>query len=79
AKTNFIFLVTWSAKTLHMPDSIVPVLTYGGLPGNPYRGTVDGVITDKDNFSVTYVQEIPTWNNPSVKKDTILKYNFTRI
>ncbi len=78
-KTNFIFLITWSTKNMHMPDSLVPALSYGGLPGNPYIGTVDGTIVSKDNFTITYVQEIPTWNNPSVKKDTILRYNFTRI
>jgi len=78
-KLNFLCLVTWSDKTMHMPDSIVPSLSYGGLPGNPYRGRVNGEIISKDNFTITYVQEIPTWNNLTVKKDTTFTYDFTRI
>jgi hypothetical protein len=76
SKMNFSFLIEWSTKKMAMPDSIIPVLTFSG---NPYYGKVTGEIKSKDNFTITYKQQIPTWNNPSVKKDTIISYNFNRI
>jgi hypothetical protein len=76
---NFSFLVDWPKKTMAMPDSIIPELTYFGFPDNPYRGRVKGTIKTKDNFTITYTQEIPTWNNPTVKKDTVIVYDFKRV
>lgn len=77
--TNFQFLVTWSDRTMAMPDSLVPIQTFAVNPSVKYRGKVAGKIVSKDNFTITYVQEIPTWNNPNVKKDTVITYDFKRI
>jgi hypothetical protein len=73
---NFISLVTWSQKTFNVPDSIAPAFTYSG---KTYRGTVEGKIISKENFTMTYTQEIPKWNNPTLTVDTVLTYNFKRI
>lgn len=75
-KTDFSFLIDWSKKTMAMPDSTVPYLT---ISGEKYYGHVKGQIISKDNFTITYTQQIPTWNNPSVKKDTVITYDLKRV
>lgn len=78
-KTQFMMLVTWSAKTMHMPDSLISRTPNPFDPSSPYTGRINGEILTKDNFTITYVQQIATWNNLSVKKDTTFIYDFTRI
>lgn len=77
-KTEFMLLVDWSTKKMAMPDSILPILTFSGS-SDKYYGSVVGEIKSKDNFIVTYTQQIPKWNQPSVKKDTVIIYDFKRI
>ncbi len=71
-QNEFRFLVNWAERSLKMPDSLVQ-----NFPDTAV--SVVGSITDRNTFSVTYTHRIPTWNNPSVWKDTVYTYNFVRI
>jgi hypothetical protein len=73
AQTEFRLLVNWSALTMEMPDSMVQDI----FPDT--ARSVTGTISDKNAFTIKYTQHIPTWNNPTVWKDTIITYNFVRI
>jgi hypothetical protein len=77
-RTDFIFLVDWSKKTISVPDSTITPLTLG-MGTEKYYGKVKGEIKSKDNLVITYTQEIPTWNNPTVKKDTVIVYDLKRV
>lgn len=75
--TEFRFHIDWAQRTMKEPDSLL-------LPGGTVftidtAKSVTGSIISKNNFTVTFVQRIPTWNNPSVWKDTSYTYNFVRI
>ncbi len=72
-QTEFRFLVNWDKKTMAMPDSLVKNI----FPDS--AKSVVGTIADKNAFTVTYTHRIPTWNNPTVWKDTVFTYNFVRI
>jgi hypothetical protein len=78
-KTDFSFLIDWSTKSMAMPDSIVPFLIIPLAPNSPYYGKVEGKIVSRDNFTITYTQEIPTWNNVTITKDTVITYDFKRV
>ncbi|MFA7272290.1 MAG: hypothetical protein WC044_00390 [Crocinitomicaceae bacterium] len=77
--SNFIFLVTWSTKTMNVPDSLAPMKIFPSAGSTVHNGSLEAKINSKDKFTLTYTQEIPKWNNTSVKKDTVLTYEFTRI
>lgn len=76
-QTEFRFVVEWTGKTMAMPDSLL--LPGFGMPFPDTAKSVTGTITDKNSFTVQYVQRIPTWNNPTVWKDTVYNYSFVRI
>ncbi len=74
-KTNFRCYVNWGAKTFAMPDSLIQ--DWWALTDS--AKSVTGTILTPNNFKIQYTQRIPTWNNPSVWKDTVYNYDFVRI
>jgi hypothetical protein len=72
-QTAFRFHVDWANKTFLMPDSLVQDI----FPDS--AKSVTGTIIDQNNFTIQYTHRIPTWNNPSVFKDTVFNYTFERI
>ncbi len=71
-QTEFRFLIDWAAKSMAMPDSLVK-----NLPDTSV--SVEGTITDRNTFTVTYNQRIDSWNQPGTWKDTAYIYDFERI
>lgn len=74
-QTNFRCYVNWATRSFAVPDSLIQDTW---MPNDTMK-SVTGAILSPNNFTIQLTQRIPTWNNPSVWKDTVFNYNFVRI